>query len=355
MIKNKIATKIKFNNKITISNSSKVFIVAEISGNHSGNIKNILRSIDNIKASGADAIKIQSYEPHTITLNSKKKYFYINDKSIWKGKYLYDLYKSAYTPFAWHKKIFSYAQKKKLFCFSSPFDLSSLKLLEKLKCPVYKIASPEIQDLELIGAVAKTKKPIIISTGVASYNDIMLALKECLNNNNKKIILLNCISSYPAQINELNLNHINKLKQYCPIVGYSDHSIGKIASISSVAMGAKVIEKHFILNKKIKSADEKFSILSDDFFDFVKNIRTTEKMLGKIEVDKKKILKMKLTTVTRSLFYKRDLNKNQKIIRSDLASVRPGIGISPQKLKKIIGKRLKKNVKKHTPVQEKDF
>ena len=134
----------------------------------------------------------------------------------------------------------------------------------------------------------KPKKPIIISTGVASHNDIMLALKECLNSNNKKIILLNCISSYPAQINELNLNHINKLKkQYCPIVGYSDHSLGKIASISSVAMGAKVIEKRFILNKKIKSADEKFSIFSDDFFDFVKNIRTTEKMLGKIEVDKK--------------------------------------------------------------------
>ena len=342
-LKNYIKTreKIKIGNFV-ISKKNKAFIVAEISGNHSGKITNIFKSIDLIKKSGANAIKIQSYEPDTITINSKSKYFYIDDKSIWKGRYLYDLYKSAYTPFSWHKKIFSYARKKNLICFSAPFDLYSVDLLEKCNCPAYKIASPEIQDLELIGYAASKKKPIILSTGIASDKDIKLAINECKKNNNNQIILLNCISSYPAKNNELNLKHINQLKKYSKIVGFSDHSIGSLATLGSIAMGAKVIEKHYILNDKIKSEDKSFSMNANDFLDFVNQIRTLEKMLGNEKVDKKKILKKKLKTITRSLFYIKDLKKGDKITRSMIKSIRPGDGLNPQKLKKIIGKKIQK-------------
>ena len=351
----KISKKIKFSNNFKISETSKTFIVAEISGNHSGKIENVFKSIDEIKKAGADAVKIQSYQPDTITVDSKNKHFFIKDKSIWKGQYLYDLYKKSYTPFSWHKRIFLYARSKNLLCFSSPFDLSSLKILEKNRCPIYKIASPEIQDLELVGSVAKTKKPIIISTGIADNRDIALAIKECLKHKNNKIILLNCISSYPAKSTELNLRNILELKKFCPIVGYSDHSNGNLAAISSVSLGAKIVEKHFILNKKIKSADKKFSITSKKFFNFVKEIRLVEKMLGNKKVNKKKLLKNKLTTITRSLFYSEDLKKGYRIKRDKLLSIRPGIGISPQMLSKILGKKLKRNVKKNTPVQKKDF
>lgn len=284
----KISKKIRFSQNYQISETSKTFIVAEISGNHLGKIQNVFKSIDQIKKAGADAVKIQSYEPDTITVNSKNKNFFIKDKSIWKGQYLYDLYKKSYTPFSWHKRIFSYARSKKLLCFSSPFDLNSVKILEKNSCPIYKIASPEIQDLELIRSVAKTKKPIIISTGIADDRDITLAIKECLKYNNNKIILLNCISSYPAKATELNLRNILELKKFCPIVGFSDHSNGNLAAIGSVSLGAKILEKHFILNKKIKSADKKFSITSKDFFKFVNEIRLVEKMLGNKKVNKKK-------------------------------------------------------------------
>ena len=351
----KISKKIRFSQNYQISETSKTFIVAEISGNHLGKIQNVFKSIDQIKKAGADAVKIQSYEPDTITVNSKNKNFFIKDKSIWKGQYLYDLYKKSYTPFSWHKRIFSYARSKKLLCFSSPFDLNSVKILEKNSCPIYKIASPEIQDLELIRSVAKTKKPIIISTGIADDRDITLAIKECLKYNNNKIILLNCISSYPAKATELNLRNILELKKFCPIVGFSDHSNGNLAAIGSVTLGAKILEKHFILNKKIKSADKNFSITSKDFFKFVNEIRLVEKMLGNKKVNKKKILKNKLTTITRSLFYNEDLKKGYRLKRDDILSIRPGLGISPQMLNRILGKKLKRNVKKNNPVQKKDI
>ena len=351
----KISKKIRFSQNYQISETSKTFIVAEISGNHLGKIQNVFKSIDQIKKAGADAVKIQSYEPDTITVNSKNKNFFIKDKSIWKGQYLYDLYKKSYTPFSWHKRIFSYARSKKLLCFSSPFDLNSVKILEKNSCPIYKIASPEIQDLELIRSVAKTKKPIIISTGIADDRDITLAIKECLKYNNNKIILLNCISSYPAKATELNLRNILELKKFCPIVGFSDHSNGNLAAIGSVTLGAKILEKHFILNKKIKSADKNFSITSKDFFKFVNEIRLVEKMLGNKKVNKKKILKNKLTTITRSLFYNEDLKKGYRLKRDDVLSIRPGLGISPQMLNRILGKKLKRNVKKNNPVQKKDI
>ena len=351
----KISKKIRFSQNYQISETSKTFIVAEISGNHLGKIQNVFKSIDQIKKAGADAVKIQSYEPDTITVNSKNKNFFIKDKSIWKGQYLYDLYKKSYTPFSWHKRIFSYARSKKLLCFSSPFDLNSVKILEKNSCPIYKIASPEIQDLELIRSVAKTKKPIIISTGIADEFDIKNALNVCFKEKNFKVVLLNCISSYPAKNNELNISYINNLKKYSKLVGYSDHSNSDLASLLSLSYGAKVIEKHFILNKKIKSPDEKFSYDPTQFKNLVRQIRLSEIMLGKENINKKRIIKNRLKTVTRSFFYSKNIKKGEKISLENIKSVRPGTGLKLSYFNKIIGKKVKKNCKFGQPVKLKEI
>ena len=347
----KIHKKIRISKNFTISNRDKCFVVAEISGNHGGNLKVLKKTMLAAKKSGADAIKIQSYEAQTITLKSKNNHFLINDKSIWKNQQLYNLYKKAETPFKWHKEIFSFAKKNNIFCFSAPFDLSAVNLLEKLNCPLYKIASPEIEDLQLIEKVAKTKKPIIISTGIASEENIVNAIKVCLKNNNRKIILLNCISSYPAQNNELNLKHINLLKKYSPLVGYSDHSNSDLASIVSVAYGAKVIEKHFILNKKIKSPDRQFSYDPKEFKSLVKQIRITETIMGSEKTNKKKLINKKLKTVTRSIFYSDNIKKGEKISLKNIKSVRPGTGLSLSYFDKILGKKVNKNCKFGNPVR----
>ena len=294
MLKNNLQTKIKLSNNFTISNSNKCFIVAEISANHSGSLNILKKTMMAAKKAGANAVKIQTYEADTMTLKVKNKHFLINDESIWKGQQLYDLYKKAETPFKWHNEIFSFAKKNNIFCFSAPFDLTAVDLLEKLNCPIYKIASPEIEDLQLIEKIAKTKKPIIISTGIASEDDIKRAIKICIKSNNFNIVLLNCISSYPAKKFELNLKYIDVLKKYCPIVGYSDHSDSDLASIISVANGAKVIEKHFILNKKIKSPDSPFSHDPIQLKNLVNKIRDVEIMLGSKKIDKKKNYKKKI-------------------------------------------------------------
>jgi pseudaminic acid synthase len=338
-----------------ISYNSRCFIVAELSGNHNGKIQNVFKAIDLVKNSGANAIKIQSYEPDTITLNVRNKHFLIDDDSIWKGKYLYDLYAQAYTPFKWHKKIFAYAKKRKITCFSSPFDTTSVDLLEKLNCPCYKIASAEITDLKLIDYVAKKKKPIIISTGVANDKDIQLAINQCIKNNNNKIILLNCISSYPAKDSEVNIKHMDHLKKFTQLVGFSDHTKDDLASIISVAKGAKLIEKHFKISEKTISTDSKFSMSYIKFKELVQKIRRLEKLIGIKNPNKKKILRNKIKTVSRSLFYLKDLKKGDIINQDNIKSIRPGTGLNPQKYFKIIGKKLKKNVKKFTPVKSRDI
>ncbi len=346
---------IKISPKITLSNENKCFIVAEISANHSGSINILKKTILEAKKSGADAIKLQTYQANTITLNVKNKHFLINDKSIWKGQQLYKLYKKAETPFKWHKEIFSFAKKHNIFCFSAPFDLTAVDLLEELNCPLYKIASPEIEDLRLIEKVAKTKKPIIISTGIANDKNIKNAIKTCIKCKNFKIILLNCISSYPAQNSELNLKHINILKRFCPIVGYSDHSNSDLASVISVANGAKVIEKHFILNKGIKSPDSTFSYDPKELKNLIIQIRKTEIMLGNEKINKKKIIKNKLKTVTRSIFYSADIKKGEKINLNNIKSVRPGTGLQLSYFNKILGKKVKKNCKFGQPVKLKEI
>ncbi len=351
----KLKKSIKFSRDVIISNNNRCFIVAEISANHSGSLSILKKTMLEAKKSGANAVKIQTYQADTMTLKVKNKHFLINDNSIWKGQQLYDLYKKAETPFKWHKEIFSFARKNKILCFSAPFDLTAIDLLEKLNCPIYKIASPEIEDLRLIEKIAKTKKPIIISTGIANEEDIKKAIKICIKSKNNKVILLNCISSYPAKNFELNLKYIETLKKYCPIVGYSDHSNSDLASIISVSSGAKVIEKHFILNNKIKSPDKTFSYNPKQLKNLIKRIRETEVMMGKEKVDKKKIIKNKLKTVTRSIFYSNNIKKGEKISYENIKSVRPGTGLNLSFFNKIIGKKVKTDCKFGQPVKLKDI
>ena len=329
--------------------------MAEISANHAGSLDLLKKTILKAKKVGVDAVKIQTYEADKITLNVKNKHFLIDDKSIWKGKQLYNLYKSAETPFHWHKEIFKFAKKNKVICFSAPFDISAVELLKKCNCPIYKVASPEIEDLRLIEQIAKLKKPIIISTGIADEKNIKNALDICIKHKNYNVILLNCISSYPAKNSELNLKYLNVLKKFCPIVGYSDHSNSDLANIISVANGAKVIEKHFILNKKIKSPDNSFSHDPKSLKKLIKKIRDVEVMMGTENINKKKILKSKLKTVTRSIFYSNNIIKGDKISLENVKSVRPGTGLNLSYLNKILGKKVKKNCKFGYPVKLSDL
>jgi len=354
-MKNKLSKKIIIDKKTSISNNDKTFIVAEISANHVGKLNLLKKTMLAAKKAGADAVKIQTYQADTMTLNVKNKHFLIDDNSIWKGRNLHTLYKKAETPFRWHKEIFSFAKKNKILCFSAPFDETAVDLLKNLNCPIYKIASPEIEDLRLISKVAKLNKPMIISTGIASEQNIKNAIKICLKYKNFKIALLNCISSYPAKDHELNLAHIYRLKKYCNLTGFSDHTDTDLASITSVAMGAKIIEKHFILNKNIKSPDKTFSYDPKQFKLLINKIRTVEKMIGKEIVNKKKILHGKLKTITRSIFYSSNINKGAKITENNIKSVRPGTGLNLYYFDKIIGKKLKKNVKFGDPVKLSHF
>ena len=347
--------KIKITKSVSISNNDKCFIVAEISANHSGNLNLLKKTMIKAKKIGVDAIKIQTYQANTITLNSKNKHFLIDDKSIWKGKYLFDLYKSAETPFHWHKEIFNFAKKNKIICFSAPFDISAVDLLKKYNCPIYKVASPEIEDLRLIEKIAKTKKPIIISTGIADKQNIKNALDICRKEKNFRVVLLNCISSYPAKNKELNLKYFSVLKKFCPLIGYSDHSNSDLASIISVANGAKVVEKHFILNKKIKSPDSSFSYDPKEFKNLIKKIRDVEIMMGSEKINKKTILKNKLKTITRSIFYSDNINKGEKISLENVKSVRPGTGLKLSYFNKILGKKVRKKCKFGQPVKLKDI
>jgi pseudaminic acid synthase len=355
MLKSKFKNIIKISNNLKISNNNKCFIVAEISANHAGSLSLLKKTMLKAKQAGASAVKIQTYQANTITLNVKNKHFLIDDKSIWKGKYLYELYKSAETSFDWHKEIFKFAEKNNIICFSAPFDISAVDLLMKCNCPIYKVASPEIEDLRLIGKIAKTKKPIIISTGIADEKNIQRALDICKKLKNYNVILLNCISSYPAKKSELNIKYINILKKFCPIVGYSDHSNSDLASIISVANGAKVIEKHFILNKKIKSPDSSFSHDPQELKDLIIKIRDVEIMMGSEKINKKKILKGKLKTVTRSIFYSENITKGNRISLRNIRSVRPGTGLNLFYFNKILGKKVRKNCTFGEPVKLSDI
>lgn len=330
-----------------INNESKVFIIAELSANHNGSLKTAIETIRAAKRAGADAIKFQTYTADTITLNCKKEDFRIKG-TIWDGKYLYDLYKEAYTPWEWHEELFNVAKEEGLICFSSPFDKSSVDLLEKLNCPIYKIASFEITDIPLIEYVASKGKPIIISTGIATLEDIQLAIDTCRKLGNNQIALLKCTSSYPAPIEEANLLMISDLADRFNVVsGLSDHTMGITVPIVATVMGAKIIEKHFIIDRSIGGPDASFSLDEQEFTAMVKAVREAEVAIGKIDYslsDKQ----LKSREFSRSLYVAEDIKAGEVITELNVRSVRPGYGLHPKFLVQILGKRVTSDLGKGT-------
>ena len=326
-----------------IDKESKVFIIAELSANHNGSLETAIETIYAAKRAGADCIKLQTYTAETITIDCDKQDFIIKD-TIWHGRKLYDLYNEAYTPWEWHFKLFETARQIGLECFSSPFDKTSVDLLESLNTPAYKIASFEITDIPLIEYVASKGKPIIISTGIAELDDIQLAVDTCRKVGNSQIALLKCTSSYPAPINEANMIMVKDFTERFNVVsGLSDHTIGSIVPIVATTFGAKIIEKHFILDRSIGGPDASFSMNEHEFFEMVKSIREAESAIGKVDFNlTEKQLKGK--DFSRSLYFVNDLNEGDIITENDIKSIRPGFGIHPKHYYEIIGKKVMKSI-----------
>lgn len=329
----------------------RVFIIAELSANHNGILQNALNTIKAAKRAGADAIKLQTYTADTITINCKTDDFKLKQGTIWDGKYLYDLYKEAYTPWEWHEELFRIAREEGLICFSSPFDKSAVDLLEKLNTPAYKIASFEITDIPLIEYVASKGKPVIISTGIAGLEDIQLAVDTCRRMGNNKIVLLKCTSSYPAPIEEANLAMIPDLAQRFGVIsGLSDHSMGITVPVAAAVIGARVIEKHFIIDRSIGGPDASFSLDEAEFSAMVKAVREAEVTVGKVDYSlTEKMLKSR--EFSRSLYVVKDIKAGDLITELNVRSIRPGYGMHPKYLTGIIGKKAKLDLKTGTPLK----
>lgn len=334
--------------KFEISSQGKVLIIAELSANHNGSLENAIAHIKAAKECGADAIKIQTYTADTITINSQKEDFIIKQGTIWDGRYLYDLYKEAFTPWEWHEQIFEIARQEGLICFSSPFDFTAVDFLEKLNAPAYKIASFEITDIPLIEYAASKGKPIIISTGIAEEEDIKLAVDTCRKAGNNQIVLLKCTSSYPAPINEANLIMIEDLaKRFGVFTGLSDHTLGNTAPIVATVVGAKVIEKHFILDRSAGGPDAAFSMNVEEFSSMVKAIREAEAAIGVVDYTLTK-KQQEGRGFSRSLYVTEDIKTGEQITVSNVRSIRPGFGLHPKYYKVILGKKVKSDLKKGT-------
>ena len=330
-----------------INNNSKIFIIAELSANHNGDLNTAIETIKAAKRAGANCIKLQTYTADTITIDSSNEDFIIKD-TIWSGRKLYDLYKEAYTPWEWHEILFKTAEEVGLICFSSPFDKTAVDFLENLNTPAYKIASFEITDIPLIEYVASKGKPIIISTGIAEIADIELAVSACRNVGNNQIALLKCTSSYPAPIEEANMSMVRDLAtRFNVISGLSDHTMGAAVPIVATALGAKIIEKHFILDRSIGGPDASFSMNEKEFTEMVKMVREAESSIGRVDynlTDKQK----KGKDFARSLYIVEDVNDGEVFTEKNIRSIRPGFGLHPKFYNEIIGKKATANITKGT-------
>jgi len=323
-----------------------VYIVAELSANHGHKLENALASVRAAKAAGADAIKIQTYTADTITLDCDKTDFQVNTGTMWDGVTLHQLYEQAYTPWEWHKAIFDEAKRVGIDCFSTPFDKSAVDLLEELGNPIYKIASFEITDIPLIEYAASKHKPMVISTGIATPDDIQLALDACKRVGNEDVTLLHCVSAYPAPMELVNLRTMMDMAaQYGVRVGLSDHTMGADVAIAAVALGATMVEKHFILDRTIGGPDAAFSMQQDEFAAMVQSIRNVEKALG-IVVYKLDPSTIKGREFSRSLYVAEDMKAGDVITEQNIRSVRPGYGLAPKYLPEIIGKRVNQDLSK---------
>mgnify|MGYP003951244081 CR=1 FL=1 len=343
----------KINNRV-IGPNHPPYIIAELSANHNGSLERALKSIEEAKRCGADAVKIQTYTAKTMTIDCDLPDFMIKG-GLWNGYKLYDLYKWAETPYEWHEAMFSYAKKIGITIFSTPFDETAVDLLEKLNTPAYKIASFEIVDLPLIQYVAKTGKPMIISTGMASEEEINEAVLMARNSGCKELILLHCISSYPAPIDQANIKQIaNLANRFNVISGLSDHTLGTTVSVAAIAQGANLIEKHFTLSRKDKGPDSEFSLEPKDLKKLCIDAKDAWLSLGKQGFDRQKAEEGS-KVFRRSLYFVKDLSSGHLITANDIKRIRPGMGLAPKFYQKILGKKLLKKVYKGQAVSFEDF
>ncbi|MFY7740916.1 MAG: pseudaminic acid synthase [Flavobacterium sp.] len=334
----------------TIDDKSPVFIIAELSANHNGSLDNALATIKAAKRAGADCIKLQTYTADTITLDSDKEDFVIKG-TIWDGKKLHTLYQEAYTPWEWHEQIYRVAKDEGLICFSSPFDKTAVDLLESLNSPAYKIASFEITDIPLIEYVASKGKPIIISTGISRQEDIELALDACHRMGNYDVALLKCTSSYPAPIEEANMCMVKDLaERYNVISGLSDHTMGSTVPVVATVFGAKIIEKHFIIDREIGGPDASFSMNEEEFTAMVKAVREAEKASGVVDYNLTE-KQAKGRDFSRSLYIAEDIKEGELFTEKNLRSVRPGFGLHPKYYNQLLGKKATTHLEKGTPMQ----
>lgn len=326
------------------------YFVAEISANHCGELKTAKKLIKTAKINGADAVKLQTYTPDTMTIKSNKKYFKIKN-GLWKGYGLWDLYNKAHTPLSWHKELFLYAKKLGITIFSTPFDETAVTFLEKLNCPIYKISSFEMTDLPLIKRVALTKKPMIISTGLSSLKEIEETFKVAKRYGAKDITLLYCVSNYPAKNIDFNINNIKILKEkFNCRVGLSDHSLDNKIAFASIAAGAEVIEKHIALDGQKRGLDIKFSLKGKKIKEFKENINDVYSAMGKKKFyrnpseNKSKIFR-------RSIFVVKDIKRGEKLTKKNIRRIRPGYGLEPKFFDKVLGKKTKKNLYAGNPLK----
>ncbi|WP_178991513.1 pseudaminic acid synthase [Winogradskyella schleiferi] len=327
----------------------RVFIIAELSANHNGSLDTAIETIKAAKRAGADCIKLQTYTADTMTIDSRKPGFTI-EGTIWDGKNLYELYQEASTPWEWHETLFKTAKKEGLICFSSPFDKSAVDFLESLHVPAYKIASFEITDIPLIEYVASKGKPVIISTGIASTQDIELALSACKRMGNYNIAVLKCTSSYPAPIEEANMIMVKDIaERYNVISGLSDHTIGNTAPIVATCFGAKIIEKHFILDRSVGGPDASFSMNEEEFKNMVNAVREVEKAIGSVDYNLTEKQK-KGRDFSRSIYVVNDIKEGEILTEENIKSIRPGYGMHPKYYKEILGRKASKNLEKGDPM-----
>lgn len=338
--------------KFDLSAFKNRFLIAEISANHGQNFKRAVALIKAAKACGADAIKFQAYTPDTLTIDVNNKYFKISHPK-WGGQTLHQLYKKAYTPWSWFEKLRRVADSEGVIFFATAFDKTSVDFLEDLDVPVHKIASFELVDLPLIEYAAKTGKPLIMSTGMASLKEIKEAVKAARNNGAKDVALLKCVSSYPSKPDDMNLMTIPDMKRlFRSYIGISDHTLGICAAIAAFSLGATIVEKHLTLSRKIKTPDSFFSLEPDEFRQLADNIREVTKALGRVRygatIDEKKHMVFR-----RSLFAVEDIKKGEYFTEHNIRSIRPGYGLTPKYMKTILGKRSKMDIFKGTPLTKK--
>lgn len=333
--------------QISVKNSP--YIIAELSANHNGSLERAFKSIRGAKEAGANAVKIQTYTPDTMTINCDKKDFFI-EGGIWDGLNLYKLYEEAHTPYEWHKDLFEYAKEIGITIFSTPFDETAVDLLESLGTPAYKIASFELTDIPLIKLVSQTKKPLIMSTGMASEIEIEEAVETARDNGCESILLFHCVSSYPATTEKSNISYLKKLrKKFNVEVGLSDHTLNNTAAISAIALGASAIEKHFTIDKSI-GPDSEFSLDLEELKELVKTSKSAWLSLGSGQNNRENS-ELENRKFRRSIYFIRHIKAGSIITSNDIKTIRPAYGLPPKYFEEILGSKLIKDVEYGEPVK----